>query len=150
MPIGDKMQHLSNIHRGAQEGDRLWTLFLNNIGRHDENKFNRRAAWKLWRESNSALAEETNHLSLAYKDRFLQAASSSQTPMAGEYDKKQKKDFDSLIDTLNDETKYKSRLEFLLEDKYNIYLPRILEKDMEEMGCNNLNPAQKTHERIER
>lgn len=143
MPVGDQMKHLSNIHRGAKDGDRLWSLFLNNIGRHDENKFNRRAAWKLWRETNNALAEERMHLSPAYKERFLEST-------AGEYDKKQKKDFDGLIATLNDEMKYKSRLEFLLEDKYDIYLPRILEKDMEELGCNNLNPAQKTLERMER
>jgi len=61
--IGDeKVQKLQHISESITQGDKFWKLFTENISDLDEEKFNRRAAWKIWRETSSALAEHVMHM----------------------------------------------------------------------------------------
>lgn len=58
------------IQSSAAQGDRLWKVLLNNIGEHDEAKFNRRATEKLWKDASNILEEHVMHLNPAYSERL--------------------------------------------------------------------------------
>ena len=87
------LSNLPNIVKGAAHGDRLWNLLLDNVNARDENKFNRRASEKIWKDASNELAEHLMHLNPAYAERL--APKNNFAPP-----KKRKYEFDSLLEDL--------------------------------------------------
>ena len=123
--IGDeKILKLKYINESVTQGDKFWKLFTENISDLDEEKFNRRAAWKIWRETSTALAEHVMHLQPAYKDRFELAT------------KKNCRDhFNALLTSLKEKVESKNRGELLFDNNYKDYMNKFLKPDLLEANC---------------